>query len=128
TWASAPSGQPLLTGPEASGADQHDFHAQLAELPDGSVACAFYELGPKWPGGPALIDVDLAVSTDDGASFGNRQTVTDRAWDPSGDAPWSHGDPQTTFIGDYFGLAGAPTGWGVFWRHTRAGGAGGVYG
>jgi hypothetical protein len=121
TWASAPSGQPLLTGLEASGADQHDFHAQLAALPGGSVACAFYELGPKWPGGPVLIDVDLAVSTDDGASFGNRQTVTDRAWDPAVDAPWSHGDPQTTFIGDYFGLAGAPTGWSVFWTDTRTG-------
>jgi hypothetical protein len=121
TWASAPSGQPLLTGPESSGADQHDFHPQLAALPDGSVGCAFYELGPKWQGGPSLIDADLAVSTDNGVSFGNRQTVTDRAWDPVVDAPWSHGDSRTTFIGDYFGLAGGPTGWSVFWTDTRTG-------
>lgn len=121
TWPSGTSGQSLLTGADASGADQHDFHAQLAALPDGSIGCTFYEFGPKWPGGPLLIDVDLAVSTDNGASFGNRQTVTDRAWDPTVDAPWSHGDPQTTFIGDYFGLAGSPNGWSVFWTDTRTG-------
>jgi hypothetical protein len=121
TWGSAPSGQPLLTGAQASGADQHDFHPQLASLPDGSVGCAFYEFGPKWGGGPLLIDTDLAVSADNGASFGDRQTVTDRAWDPAVDAPWSHGDSKTTFIGDYFGLAGSPAGWSVFWTDTRTG-------
>jgi len=121
TWPSAPSGQALLIGADVSGADQHDFHAQLAALPDGTIGCAFYEFGPKWQGGPSLIDVDLAVSTDNGASFGDRQNVTDRAWDPTVDAPWSHGDPQTTFIGDYFGLAGSPHGWSVFWTDTRTG-------
>jgi hypothetical protein len=121
SWPSAPSGQPLLSGTDSSGADQQDFHAQLATLPDGSIGCAFYEFGVKWPGGPPLIDVELAVSTDKGGSFGNRQTVTDRAWDPTIDAPWSHGDPQTTFIGDYFGLAGSPNGWSVFWTDTRTG-------
>jgi hypothetical protein len=121
TWPSAATGQPLLTGGEVSGGDQHDFHAQLAALPDGSIGCAFYEFGPKWAGGPPLIDVVLAASGDNGASFGNRQTVTDRAWDPTVDAPLSHGDPQTTFIGDYFGLAGSPDGWSVFWTDTRTG-------
>jgi hypothetical protein len=121
TWPSAPSGQPLLGGADASGPDQHDFHAQLAALPDGSIGCAFYEFGVKWPGGAPLIDVVLAVSTNDGASFGDRQTVTDRAWDPTVDAPLSHGDPQTTFIGDYFGLAGGPNGWSAFWTDTRTG-------
>lgn len=121
TWPSAPSGQPLLTGAQASGADQHDFHAQLAALPDGSIGCAFYDFGPKWPAGPPLIDVVLAESSDDGVSFSNRQLVTDRAWDPTVDAPLSHGDPQTTFIGDYFGLAGSPAGWSVLWTDTRTG-------
>jgi hypothetical protein len=65
--------------------------------------------------------VALAVSTDNGASFGNRQTVTDRAWDPVVDAPWSHGHPTTTFIGEYFGLAGTSSGWKVFWTDTRTG-------
>jgi hypothetical protein len=121
TWPGGASGQPLLSGGQASGADQHDFHAQLAALPDGSIGCAFYEFGPKWPGGPLLIDVDLAVSVDNGASFSGRRTVTNRAWDPTIDAPLSHGDPQTTFIGDYFGLAGAAAGWSVLWTDTRTG-------
>jgi hypothetical protein len=121
TWSSAPSGQPLLTGGDVSAPDQHDFHAQLAALPDGSIGCTFYEFGPKWTFGPLLIDVVLAVSTNDGVSFGNRETVTDRAWDPTIDAPLSHGDPTTTFIGDYFGLAGSPNGWSVFWTDTRTG-------
>jgi hypothetical protein len=121
TWSNAASGQPLLTGGDSSSDDQHDFHAQLATLPDGTIGCTFYEFGPKWPAGPPLIDVVLAASGDDGASFGDRQTVTDRAWDPAVDAPWSHGDAQTTFIGDYFGLAGSPNGWSVFWTDTRTG-------
>jgi hypothetical protein len=118
TWLAPASGQPLLTG---SGADQHDFHPQLALRTDGSIACAFYEFGPKWPGSPPLIDVELAVSADNGASFASRQAVTARPWDPVVDAPWSHGDQATTFIGEYFGLAGAPGGWNVFWTDTRTG-------
>lgn len=121
SWASAPSGQPLLVGAQASAPDQHDFHAQLAALPDGTIGCAFYEFGVKWPGGPPLIDVELATSTDNGASFGDRQSVTDRAWDPTVDAPLSHGDPHTTFIGDYFGLGGAASGWSLLWTDTRPG-------
>ena len=119
TWPTGPSGRALLPG--GSGADQHDFHPQLAARPDGSIACAFYEFGPKWQGGPPLIDVELVTSSDHGASFGARQQVTDRAWDPVVDAPWSHGDAQTTFIGDYFGLDGAAGGWSVFWTDTRTG-------
>jgi hypothetical protein len=118
TWLAPASGQLLLSG---SGAGQHDFHPQLARRPDGSIACACYEFGPKWPGGPALIDVELAVSTDDGAAFGSRQTVNSRAWDPVVDAPWSHGNQATTFIGEYFGLAGTADGWKVFWTDTRTG-------
>jgi hypothetical protein len=118
TWLAPPSGQPLATG---SGADQHDFHPQLARRPDGSIGCAFYEFGPKWAGGPRLIDVQLAVSSDDGASFWNRQTITDRAWDPTIDAPWSHGFSTTTFIGEYFGLVGTASGWNTLWTDTRTG-------
>ncbi len=96
----APSGQPLLTGGLAAAANQHDFHPQVAALPNGHFGCAFYEFGPKWSGGPPLIDVCLAQSTNNGVSFLSCQTVTDRAWNPTVDAPWSHGDPSTTFIGD----------------------------
>ncbi len=49
----------------------------------------------------------MAQSFDGGATF-NHFTVTDEPWDPTLDAPWSHGDSSVTFIGDYFGLdAGA---------------------
>jgi hypothetical protein len=121
TWANAPGGQPLLTGGFASASDQHDFHPQVAALPNGHIGCAFYEFGPKWSGGPRLIDVYLAQSTNNGVTFSSRQRVTDRAWDPTVDAPWSHGDPSTTFIGDYFGLDGSANGFGVFWTDTRTG-------
>jgi hypothetical protein len=47
--------------------------------------------------------------------------VTDRAWDPTVDAPWSHGDASTTFIGDYFGLDASSNGFSVFWTDTRTG-------
>jgi hypothetical protein len=121
TWLSPSSGGPLLGGAASPGLDQHDFHPQLARQPDGSIACAFYEFGPKWSGGPLLIDVKLALSTDDGGSFPDVRTVTDRAWDPTIDAPWSHGDSTTTFIGDYFGLTSTPSGWSTFWTDTRTG-------
>jgi hypothetical protein len=121
SWLSPASGQKLLPGALGSGSDQHEFHPQLARRPDGSLACSFYEFGPKWQGGPPLIDVELTVSTNQGASFGWREKVTDRAWDPTIDAPLSHGNPGVTFIGEYFGLAGSPYGWYVFWTDTRTG-------
>ena len=121
TWANATTGQPLLTGGLASAPDPHDFHPQVAALANGHIGCAFYEFGPKWSGGPRLIDVYLAQSTNNGAAFSSRQRVTDRAWDPMVDAPWSHGDPSTTFIGDYFGLDGSANGFSVFWTDTRTG-------
>ncbi len=69
TWANAPTGQPLLTGGLALAPDQHDFHPQVAALPNGPIGCAFYEFGPKWSGGLRLIDVYLAQSTNNGAVF-----------------------------------------------------------
>jgi hypothetical protein len=119
TWAGPTSGQPLLSFPSA--ANQHDFHPQLASTPSGDIACTFYEFGPKWSGGPPWIDVIIAISHDGGATFVQRETVTGRPWDPEVDAPWSHGDSRTTFIGDYFGLAGSTHGFLPFWTDTRTG-------
>ena len=98
TWSGAASGKPLLTGAVVSGGAMHDFHPQLASTPDGTVGCAFYEFGPTGGGEfPAsLINVFLAASTDSGATFPNRALVTDQPWDPTVDAPLSHGDPTTT--------------------------------
>jgi hypothetical protein len=121
TWHGAASGEPLLTGAAAPAADQHDFHPQLASMPTGEIACSFYEFGPKGGGSTPLIDTVLALSTDDAKNFTNRMVVTDSPWDPAVDAPWSHGDPSVTFIGDYFGFGGSRLGFFPAWTDTRTG-------
>ena len=121
TWLGATSGQALLPPYLASGPDQQDFHPQLASRPGGGIGCVFYEFGPKWSGGPRWIHVIMATSLDGGATFSTRETVTNVPWDPETDAPLSHGDPTTTFIGDYFGLAGSTRGFLPFWTDTRTG-------
>jgi hypothetical protein len=122
-WLGSPAGDPLLTGAVASAANQHDFMPQIISTPDGEIGCAFYEFGPKGGGEfpPNLISVVLAVSTDDGGSFPNRVTVTDQPWDPTVDEVWAHGDPNVTFIGDYFGLDASRLGFFPFWTDTRTG-------
>src|SRR5215469_6385146 len=99
TWTTAASGQPLLTS--GLNANLHHILPQMIVDPQGVIGCAFYEFGPK-PTTP-LIDVTMAQSFDGGATF-DHFTVTDQPWDPTVDAPWSHGDPNVTFIGDYFGI------------------------
>jgi len=123
SWDGPASGSPMLTGAVASGADQHDFHPQLASTPNGEVGCAFYEYGPRGMGEfPShLIDVYLAVSVDNGSSFDDRALVTDQPWDPTVDEVWAHGDSSLTFIGDYFGIDASRLGFYPFWTDTRTG-------
>lgn len=121
SWLGPASGQPLLAPWVGSAPGQQDFHPQLSSRPSGEIACAFYEFGPKWAGGPPWIHTIIATSNDGGATFGSRETVTNVPWDPEVDAPLSHGDPRTTFIGDYFGLAGSDRGFLPFWTDTRTG-------
>lgn len=115
TW-SGPSGQPLLTASIPSNF-QH-FHPQIVTDPNGVIGCSFYEFGPK----PSTykIDVLMAQSFDGGATF-NHFTVTDQPWNPAIDAPWSHGDANITFIGDYFGLDASVRGFYPLWTDTRTG-------
>jgi hypothetical protein len=115
SWITGPSGAPLLTGPLP--ANFQHFHPQIVTY-RGAIGCAFYEFGPK----PAtfLIDVIMAQSVDGGSSF-ITSTVTDQPWDPTIDAPWSHGDPNVTFIGDYFGLDASAQGFYPLWTDTRTG-------
>ncbi len=68
-----------------------------------------------------LIDVILVMSLDDGQSFPLSLTVTDAPWDPGVDAPLSHGQGDTSFIGDYFGLGVSDEGFYPFWTDTRTG-------
>jgi hypothetical protein len=128
TWQGPASGQRLLTGSAMSQTNQHDFMPQLISTPNGEIGCTFYELGPKSsssssanPTPPLLIDVIVAFSIDNGQSFSQRVTVTDYPWDPAVDAPYSHGDPQVTFIGDYFGLDASGLGFFPLWTDTRTG-------
>jgi hypothetical protein len=124
SWHGGASGQQLLTGAVASAGDQHEIQPQLASTPDGTIGCAFYQFGPKTPGGNSLIDVVLAAARPPSGrggvpTFGDRVNVTDQPWDPAVDAPWAHGQPGTTFIGDYFGLTASRLGFHPLWLDTR---------
>jgi hypothetical protein len=122
TWQGPGSGQPLLIGDAASTPDQQDIFPQLARTLNGDIGVAFYEFGPKpGRGSKPFIDVVFSASLDGAATFPNRLTVTSRPWDPTVDAPLSHGHLNTTFIGDYFGLAASPLGFFPFWTDTRDG-------
>jgi hypothetical protein len=61
------------------------------------------------------------MSTDNGQTFSERVTVTENPWDAAVDAPFSHGDPQVTFIGEYFGLDASTLGFFPLWTDTRTG-------
>jgi hypothetical protein len=123
TWFGPASGQRLTDGVSDSPTQLYDFDPQLAVTAEGAIGCAFYEFGPRGSqaSSPNLIDVVMVASLDLAATFDERIIVTDQPWDPSIDAPLSHGDPSTTFIGDYFGLASASGGWYTFWTDTRTG-------
>jgi hypothetical protein len=118
TWEGPASGRPLL--PQVTYGDTHCFHPQIVATKTGVIGCAFYTFGPK-PGGKHLIDVQLAASWDDGASFPWFITVTDHPWDPLLDAPKSHGDPEVDFIGEYFGLDADEEDFALLWTDTRTG-------
>jgi hypothetical protein len=121
TWLGGASGQPLLTGAAVSASDQHEFQPQVECTPGGDIGCSFYLFGPKGGGTTPLIDVVLGVSVNNAKTFVDRATVTDAPWDPTVDAVWAHGNPNVTFIGDYFGLAASRLGFFPFWMDTRTG-------
>lgn len=118
TFQGPASGQPLLAG-QAVDPAMHHFHPQIVATRSGVVGCACYEYGPK--GGAGRIDVLLSASFDHAATFADTVTVTDAPWDPALDAPSSHGDPDVSFIGEYFGLDADETTFDVLWTDTRTG-------
>ena len=115
TW-STPSGQRLDTA--AVPADFHHIMPQMVVDQLGVFGCVYYEFGPKPK--KSLIDVVLSLSADEGVTFG-RSVLTTQPWDPTVDAPWAHGDPHVTFIGDYMGLDASPQGFQPVWTDTRTG-------
>ncbi|HJW09081.1 MAG TPA: sialidase family protein [Holophagaceae bacterium] len=117
SWVTAASGDPLVTS-QLPGNMQH-FHPQMTASPTGVIGCAFYEFGPK--PNKYKIDTLFTDSGNNGASFHDPVVVTDQPWDPKVDAPLSHGDPNVTFIGDYFGLDASVNGFYPLWTDTRTG-------
>jgi hypothetical protein len=116
SWNTPPSGQPLLAGLLID-PNMFHFHPQIVFRPDGVLGCAFYEFGPK----PVALKIDtrMALSFDNGISFSQLFTVTDQPWDPALDAPWAHGNPNLTFIGEYFGFDASNNGFYPLWTDTR---------
>ncbi len=113
---STPSGQRLDTSTVPS--NFHHIMPQMVVDKLGVFGCVYYEFGPKPT--TALIDVVLALSFDGGQTFGS-SVLTTEPWDPTIDAPWAHGDPHVTFIGDYMGLDASPLGFQPVWTDTRTG-------
>lgn len=90
-WEGPASGQPLLTGTNASAPDQQEFLPRLLCTPEGEICCAFYEYGPKRGRREELVDLIVAASPNHGASFDFRMVVTEDAWDPKQDVPSRRG-------------------------------------
>jgi hypothetical protein len=109
-------GQALLAGRQVD-PSVHHFHPQIVSTGSGVIGCAYYE----YRIGTRLIDVKLSASFDKGKTFSYTTTVTDNPWDPAIDAPNAHGDPEITFIGEYFGLDADENGFDVLWTDTRTG-------
>ena len=88
TWQGPVEGEPLVPG---EGTGQHEFQPHLIVTAGGEILCAFYEYGPKDPGGELLVDLAMAVSYDRGATFTGRVVLSERPWDPAVDEPLSPG-------------------------------------
>jgi hypothetical protein len=117
TWEGPESGQPLL--PQIAFGDRQCFHPQIAATQTGVIGCAFYDYGTV--ADQKRINVRLAASWDDGATFSHVVTVTERPWDPLVNAPHSYGMPNVHFIGDYFGLDAGADDFTLLWTDTRTG-------
>jgi hypothetical protein len=88
TWQGPLAGEPLVRGAVCG---QHEFQPHLIVTAGGEICCAFYEYGPKTPGGDLLVDLAMAVSYDRGATFADRMVLSERPWDPAVDRPISRG-------------------------------------
>jgi hypothetical protein len=116
-WQGGAAGQQLL--PNYPVDQQHHFHPQLSTADPRTLGCAFYEFGPK----PMAMGIDVRLTTKApfDTAFVAPGTVTDQPWDPAVAAPFSHGDTNVTFIGEYFGLAGTSGELVPVWTDTRTG-------
>jgi hypothetical protein len=86
TWAGPVSGQPLL---RESPPAQHEFQPHLLITPKGEICCAYYQYGPKSPRGGPKVDLVMAISYDQGATFAEPMVLSEQPWDPASEAPLS---------------------------------------
>jgi hypothetical protein len=108
---------PLRVNDDTTSVNANQFQPQLAVAPNGVVTISFFDT--RRDSRHHLIDVYLAQSVDDGASFRPTLRVTTQSWNPSVDAPVDGGGLQ--FIGDYQGLAVNDRFAYPFWNDTRTG-------
>lgn len=97
TWSA-----PVRVNRDKVGNGKDQFEPALAVAPDGTFACSWFDR--RADPHDRFINVDVADSVDDGASWSKNVRVTTRAWNPAIDAPEPEGKPSNTFIGDYQGL------------------------
>jgi hypothetical protein len=88
SWQGPLAGEPLVRNAHTG---QHEFQPHLLITAGGEICCAFYEYGPKTPGGEPLVDLAMAISYDRGASFTGHMVLSERPWDPAVDQPLSRG-------------------------------------
>ncbi len=88
TWLGPAAGVPLLNGTYSA---QHEFQPHLLVTAGGEFCCAFYEFGPKTPGGELLVDLAMAVSYDRGVTFPGHMVLSQQPWDPALEKPISRG-------------------------------------
>ena len=88
TWEGPSAGEPLVA---CGGLGQHEFQPHLIVTAGGEICCAFYEYGPKTPGGEQLVDLAMAVSYDRGATFASRMVLSEQPCNPAMEPPLSRG-------------------------------------
>ena len=86
TWQGPPSGEPLVSDAATA---QHEFQPHLIITAGGEICCAFYEYGPKHPGGDLLVDLAMTISYDRGQTFKGRMILSESPWNPGEDQPIS---------------------------------------
>lgn len=120
TWEGSNSGLPLITDTAIFG-NNHCFMPQLAAQENGKIGCSFYTFGQEHGSTSFVINVYLSASFNNGTDFRYLEKITPFGWNPAVNAPFSHGDVNQHFIGDYFGLDVSNEKFTILWTDTRTG-------
>lgn len=116
SWNPSSSGEQIFNYGSSS-IRYHDFHPQIIANGNNVIGCSFY----RYYESSKLIDVMFTASFDGGESFWIPVKINSSPWDPAINAPNSHGDVNTTFIGDYFGIDADLDDFFILWTNTKDG-------